>query len=410
MQVVAGTCPDPQRAGGPGPPVLEGLRVLDLSTLLAAPQIGAVLADLGADVVKVEPPAGDPLLGLGARRGGASLPYALVNRGKRRVVVDLADPEGQERLGSLLERVDVVVANQPPSVLERWGCTPEQLLERNARLVVATVSCYGWSGPLRGTAGNGSLAEAFAGLTNLTGQPDGPPVLPSVPLGDSLVGMAGALAVLAACWGRDAGRYRGASQGPSRAAGGRHVDVSMYEPIIALLGTTLAGWEPGTQPPRRTGSRVPGGAPRNVYRASDGRFLVLSATTDGQAARALEAMGVDDPATTALFASGAARAEHADRIDELVAAWIAGRPRDAALGAFADRKVPVAPVHDLAELLSHPQIEARSSVRPMEVVGAGGVPVPGPVAHFGGAPEVPAVAPKDPEALEDLLGSWEPAI
>ncbi len=388
--------------GEGGWPVLRGLRVADLSTLLAAPQVGAVLADLGADVVKVEPPQGDPLRNLGTRRHGVSLPYLMVNRRKRRVEVDYASPEGLAELYRLLELVDVVVLNQPRGVLESWGCSPEQLLERDRGVVVVTVSCYGWTGPLGGRAGNGSLAEAFGGLTNLTGVPEGPPVLPSVPLGDSLVGMAGALAAIAGCWGRDAGSRRDV-EGRSP-AGGRHVDVSMYEPVIALLGTALGGWEPGTPPPERTGSRVAGGAPRNVYRAGDGRYLVVSATTDGQARRALEAIGAGGEIER--FASGAQRAAHADEIDGLVARWIEQRDRDEAMTTLGGAGVPVAPLHDLSELLEHPQVRARGSVARLNDPVAGTVLAPGPVAHFSGCSDSEPAPPAEIVSARAVIDEW----
>jgi crotonobetainyl-CoA:carnitine CoA-transferase CaiB-like acyl-CoA transferase len=213
---------------------LAGLRVVDLSTLLAAPQVGALLADLGADVVKVEPPAGDPLQALGLQRGGRSVPYRLANRGKRRVVVDPDTDAGRDVLAELTARAGVVVMNQPRALLERWWCTPEQIADRNPAAVVVTVSCYGTSGPWADRPGNGSLAEAFAGLTNLTGDTDGPPMLGSVALGDTLVALAGAFGALAACWHRDAG-----------GGTGQHVDVSMYEPIVALLGPGVVAWSPG---------------------------------------------------------------------------------------------------------------------------------------------------------------------
>lgn len=390
---------------GTGPPgVLAGLRVVDLSTLLAAPQIGAFLADLGARVAKVESPSGDPLLHLGAQRHGASLAYLLVNRSKQRVAVDLATAAGHQELERLVATADVVVVNQPPKTLDQWGCRPDDLLQRHPGLIVVTVSCYGWSGPLAHAPGNGSLAEAFGGLTNLTGAPDGPPVLPSVPLGDTLVGVAGAMATLAACWGRDVGWGRRGDR--DRAPVGQHVDVSMFEPVVALLGTALAGWEPESTPPTRTGSRVPGGAPRNVYQGSDGRYLVLSATTDAQAQRALGVMGMDDPATQERFGTGARRARRADEIDDLVASWIRGRTRDQAMAAFAGARVPVAPVNDLAELWNHPQVRQRGSLVGLLDRRAGTVPVPGPLARFSAHPAPAGRGPGDPITVDALLSTW----
>ena len=298
------------------PRALTGLRVADLSTLFAAPQVAALLADLGADVVKVEPPAGDPLQGLGVQRDGRSVPYSLANRGKRRVVVDPDTDDGRAALAELTAHADVVVMNQPRSLLERWACTPEEIAARNPSAVVVTVSCYGTTGPWADRPGNGSLAEAFAGLTNLTGETDGPPMLGSIALGDTLVALAGAFGALAACWHRDV-----------RGGTGQHVDVSMYEPIVALLGPAVVAWAPGEPPPVRTGSRVPGGVPRNVYRAGDGQFVVLSGTTDAQvAARARRDRPRHARGSRALRHFGR-RGFRADELDALVAAWIAAHPR-----------------------------------------------------------------------------------
>lgn len=377
---------------------LHGLRVIDLSILLAAPQLGAILADLGADVVKVEPPAGDPLQNLGAARGGASMPYVLANRGKRKVTLDVGDEADRATLHALIDTADVVVTNQPLKLLARWGCTPDEILARNPAAVVVSVSCYGRTGPLGDVPGNGSLAEAFAGLTHLNGEADGPPLLPSVAMGDTLVAMTGALATLAACWNRDA-----------RGGVGQHVDVSMYEPIIALLGPAIAAWESGTTPPARNGSRVAGGVPRNVYRSGDDRFLVLSGTTDAQVARVLEVIGRDDEASQARFGRSADRLQHADELDALVAEWIAGRPRPDVLAAFEAARVPIAPVHDLQDLVDHPQVQARGSVAQVEGADGSRVNVPGPLAHLSATPSQARPAPTEATPAADVLAQWTQA-
>ena len=237
-------------AGGP-PRALEGLRVLDLAILFSAPQIATMLGDLGADVVKLEPPArdgrpgGDPMRGLGYLRAGKSLNWATVSRNKRTVTCDPATDAGRALLHDLVRAADVVIENLPARTLEQWGATPDELLAVNPDAIVVTVSCYGSSGPYAGRDGNGSLAEAFGGLTNLTGEPDGPPMLPSIPLGDVLTAIAGVVGTLAACYHRDA-----------RGGRGQKVDVSMYEPVLQLLTSSAIGYADGDPPPRRSGSRV----------------------------------------------------------------------------------------------------------------------------------------------------------
>ena len=231
---------------------LEGLRVLDLAILFSAPQVSAMLGDLGADVVKLEPPprdgkpGGDPMRGMGVQRNGTSLTWALVSRNKRTITCDPATTEGRALLYALVRAADVVVENLPAATLAKWGATPDELLAVNPDAIVVSVSCYGSTGPYAGRDGNGSLAEAFGGLTNLTGEADGPPMLPSLALGDTLTAIAGVVGTLAACYHRDAKGGRG-----------QKVDVSMFEPVLQLLTGSIIGYEDGAPSPRRTGSRVP---------------------------------------------------------------------------------------------------------------------------------------------------------
>src|SRR5262245_13776430 len=293
------------RVSPPATGALDGLRVLDVANLFAAPQVAAILGDFGADVVKVEPPGGDPLRRMGAARDGQSLMWALVNRNKRGVTLDLEDAADQEAFTSLVAAADVLVENLPDDVRRRWHCTYEELAATNPGLVVVSVSCYGTDGPHADRPGAGTLAEAFGGLTHMTGEADGPPVLASVALGDLLTGTVGALGALAACFHRAQG-------GP-----GQHVDVSMYEPILQLLAPAVTTYAAGGDAPRRMGSRVPGGVPRNVYRTSDDRWIAVSGTTDTQVARLLPLLGLDDDEGRARFGTSAARLAAADELDAL---------------------------------------------------------------------------------------------
>jgi crotonobetainyl-CoA:carnitine CoA-transferase CaiB-like acyl-CoA transferase len=354
---------------------LAGLRVVDLSTLLAAPQVSALLGDFGADVVKVEPPEGDPLRRLGAVRGGRSVPYALATRNKRIAQGDFTSPEGREQIRRLIDAADVVVVNQPRSLLERWELTYEQLSARNPRLVYVWVSCFGAEGPYAKLPGNGSLAEAFGGLTHLTGEADGPPMLPSSALGDPLVALSGLIGTLVACYARDV-----------NGAPGQLVDVSMYEPVLTLLGLAVAAWDGVGDPPMRTGSRVAGGVPRNVYRTSDDRWVVLSGTTDAQVARVLTVIGLDTPEAHERYGSSAARLAVADELDGLVADWIRSQPRDEVVAVFQRERVPVSPVNDFADLVADPHIQTRKSLVQLQDPNLGGVNVAAPSPHLSVTP------------------------
>jgi crotonobetainyl-CoA:carnitine CoA-transferase CaiB-like acyl-CoA transferase len=351
---------------------LAGLRVLDLSNLFSGPSIAAILADFGADVVKVEPPDGDPLRFIGAQRAGKSLPWAMAGRNKRTIIVD---PAHGDVLVRLTDVADVIVVNQPLRLLEQWRCTPEEIAARNPRAVLVWATAYGSTGPYADRPGNGTLGEAFGGLTHMIGEPDGPPVLPSAPLGDMLTAIVGALGALAACYWRDAGGGEG-----------QVVDVSMFEPPLALLSTVVAGWLPTEDPPRRTGSRVPGGVPRNTYQAGDGRWVVLSGTTDAQVARILPIIGLDTDEGRARFAHSGPRLANGDELDALVAGWIAGHDTAEVLAAFLAARIPITEVNDLATLVADPHVKARGSVVSVPDPDIGDVLMPAPVPRLNRTP------------------------
>jgi crotonobetainyl-CoA:carnitine CoA-transferase CaiB-like acyl-CoA transferase len=375
---------------------LDGLHVLDISTLFAAPQIAAALGDLGADVVKVEPPQGDPLRAMGAQRDGRSLMWALAARNKRSITLDLDDEAGRDLLHRLVERADVLVENFPRSTLERWHCTYDELAARNPQLVMVSVSCYGATGPYRDRPGAGTLAEAFGGLTNLIGEADGPPMLPSVALGDTITAMAGVIGTLAACYHRDIG-----------GRGGQHVDVSMYEPILQLLSGTIVAYDPAGETPRRTGSRVPGGVPRNVYCTRDRHWVVVSGTTDAQVARLLPLIGRDTSDDRARFGRSAARLAAADELDGLVAEWIAARDRNDVLEVLLGARIPAAPVNDLPDILDDPHVSERSSLVHVHDDDLGSLTMPAPTPRLGATPaQVRATGPKLGAHTDEVIRDW----
>jgi crotonobetainyl-CoA:carnitine CoA-transferase CaiB-like acyl-CoA transferase len=375
--------PDSDRRRG----ALSALRVLDLSTLFAGPATAAILADFGADVVKVELPGGDPLRSIGAQREGHSVPWALVGRNKRLITVD---PGRGDVLRQLVAASDVVVLNQPRHVLEQWRCTPDDIAGLNPRTVVVWATAYGTSGPYAARPGNGTLGEAFGGFTHMTGEPDGPPILPSAPLGDVLTGLSGALGAVVACYWRDA------------AGGtGQVVDVSMFEPVVAVLSTVLAAWAPTSPAPLRTGSRVPGGVPRNVYRAGDGRWVALSGTTDAQVARLLPLLGLDP--TDARYASSEERLKHGDELDARVAAWVGERPATDAVDALDAARIPVTLVNDLATLSADPHVQARGSIVTVSDDALGPVLMPAPFPHLSETPAAIAWAGRPPGADTDAV-------
>ncbi len=376
---------------------LDDLRVLDLSNLFAVPLVSAILADFGADVVKAEPPDGDPIRWMGALRDGRSLMSAFVNRNKRGVTLDLDRPEGQDLFRRLVPLFDVLVENFTPELRARRHCTYPELAALHPGLVVVSVSCYGVTGPYASRPGAGTLAEAFGGLTHMTGEADGPPMLPSIPLGDTLAGIVGALGAVVACHQR------------ARSGEGQLVDVSMYEPVLQLLGSTVASRSPGSPPPARTGSRVPNGVPRNVYRSADGHWLVVSGTTDAQVARVLRVIGEDTPEARERFGTSAARLPVADELDALVAAWIGAHGRDEVLQALLEARVPAAPVNDLDAIVADPHVIARGDVVTVADEVLGPLTMVAPAPRLGATPgEIrsagPALGAHNAEVYSQLLG------
>jgi crotonobetainyl-CoA:carnitine CoA-transferase CaiB-like acyl-CoA transferase len=291
-----------------------------------------------------------------------------------------------------------MVENMPIDTLRRWGCTYEELSAGNPRLVVVSVSTYGRTGPYAGRTGAGTLAEAFGGLTFMTGEGDGPPMLPSIPLGDTLCALSGVIGTLAACYHRDV------VGGP-----GQHVDVTMYEPILQLVAPTIAAFEPDGPVPTRTGSRVPGGVPRNVYRTADGHWIVVSGTTDAQVARILTLMGKDTPEMVHRFGRSGSRLAHGDELDALVAAWVGTQPRDRALDLLLEVRIPAAPVNDVPSILHDPHVTARGDIVTLADEAVGSIDVVGPVPRLSATPGTvrtpgPALGAHNREVYGELLG------
>jgi crotonobetainyl-CoA:carnitine CoA-transferase CaiB-like acyl-CoA transferase len=312
------------------------------------------------------------------------------------VTCDPTTPEGRDLLHRLVRAADVVVENLPAPTLAKWGATPDELLAVNPDAIVVSVSCYGSTGPYAGRDGNGSLAEAFGGLTNLTGEADGPPMLPSIALGDTLTAIAGVVGTLAASYHRDA-----------RGGRGQKVDVSMFEPVLQLLTGSIVGYVDGDEPPRRTGSRVPNGVPRNVYRTGDDAWLVVSATTDNQIARLLPILGLDTPEGLAKFAKVADRVGHADELDALVAEWVAAHERDDVVETFLGARLPVAPVNTVADIVADPHVQARGDVVTVDHPDVGPVRMVAPLARLSATPaEIRWAGPGLGAHTDDVYRDW----
>ncbi len=366
------------------------MRVLEVASLFAAPLIGAMLGDLGADVVKVEPPGGDQLRILGGdhRRPG---PWMLQSRNKRMITLDPSATEGRALLHRLTAVADVVTLNHTPALLQKMGCTYEEISARNPRAIVVNTTAFGPTGPYAGRTGNGSIAEAFGGLTDLLAGRGDDRALTPVLFGDYLTAAAGVAGTLAACYWRDAKGGRG-----------QYVDLTMYEAVLALLGPQVMAlnWpsdendQTAAPAPRRTGLR-------GLFKTGDGRWIVATAYSEAQIRRLLEAVGVPvDPA-------GDGRGSR--DLAALATEWISTQDRDDAVEALVSARIQVAPVNDLESLAADLQVHHRGSL--VRVEG----PEPGPISFPRPTPTLTAtpgslrwvdrpIGADQTEVLQDWLG------
>lgn len=328
---------------------LDGLRVIDCATILAAPLTCQILGDFGADVVKIEhPQRPDGMRGHGHSIDGIGLWWTEVARNKRTLALDLRAPDGAEIFLELVKTADVLVENFRPGTLERWGLGWETLHELNPKLILLRVTGFGQDGPYASRPAFGTLIEAMSGFAHMTGEADAPPTLPAFGLADSIAGMTAVSAVMMALYHRDA-----------RGGTGQVVDLSLLEPILTAVGPAPSVYDKTGAAQGRQGNRSSNNAPRNLYRSRDGHWLAVSASADSIARRVLELVGHPEVTEEPWFAQGSTRAEHADEIDGYVASWIADRDRDDVIDTFAQAGAAVAPVYSAEEIVADPQVLSR---------------------------------------------------
>ncbi len=325
---------------------LEGVRVLDLSRLVAGNMLSLQLADFGADVVKVEPPAGDPLRDW--RDTGLALHWKTYARNKRSLVLNLRQPAAIEALLRLAATADVFIESFRPGTLEQMGVGPDVLLASNADLIVVRVSGFGQTGPYAPLPGFGTLVEAMSGFAARTGFPDREPVLPPLALADMVAGLSGAFATVTALRARERGEARG-----------QVIDLTLLESIFSVLGPEAAIFRASGTVKERTGSGSHTSAPRNVYRCADDKYVAISGSTETMARRILETIGRADMLADPRFASNSARVAHRPLVDAAVGGWFAQRPREEALALMRKAGVTAGPVYDIADAVADPHFQSR---------------------------------------------------
>ena len=377
----------------PGIRPLDGLRILDFTRVLAGPLATALLADLGAEVIKVEPPQGDDYRAIGPMRNGESALFTVMNRNKKSLVLDLKQPQAVALVKELVERVDVVVENFRPGVAHRLGIGYEQLKACNSRLVYASISGFGQDGPYAERPAYDVIVQAMSGIMEATGDPNGPPTLVGEAISDVVAGLFASWAILAAV------------HQTQRTGEGQQVDVAMFDTTLSFLVTSMSRYLFTGTPARRVGNRHPLSAPFGVYKAKDGHFALavlnlklFKALTN---AIGLPAMGLDES-----LATDEQRSAREPELRAAIEAWAAGHSVDRVVEIIEQAGVPVAPIWNIGQALESPQAVARNLLQPVDDERLPGLRLPVQPVRFGGsAPSQPTRAPALGEHTHELLGS-----
>ena len=379
---------------------LAGLKVLDLSIIVAGGTASSLLADFGAEVIKVERPgAGDPLRNWGPFANGVSLWWKVHSRNKKSITLNLATPEGQDILKKLAAQADVLIEGFRPGAMERWGLGPDDLQAVNPKLVMLRFSGFGQTGPYKDRPGFGTIAECMSGYISMTGFPDTAPNLPPIPLADEIAGLFGAMAGMMALYHRDASRNPDAK--------GQVVDVSLFEPLFRLCIPHITMFDMLGINRERVGNDFPDAAPRSLYKTSDDRWLGLSATSQSTFERLAQAMGMPDLISRPEFKDNAARLENRDSLNDELQGWLGQRDLEEIMDQLIPSGGVVGPVYDAPQIMSDPHYQARENIIDIDDPELGKTKMLGIVPKFSETPgAVNHAGPNVGEHNQRIYGSW----
>lgn len=385
---------------------LEGVTILELGNLVAAPYAGKLFAEFGADVIKVEQPkTGDPLRNWRVMHEDTSVWWYVQSRNKKSVTINLREPEGQEIVKDLIGKVDVVLENFKPGTLERWGLGYEELQKVNPSVILTRISGYGQTGPYKEKPGFGSVAEAIGGLRFLTGYPDRPPVRAGIAIGDMIAGLYAVIGTLMALRARD--------EDPEKK--GQVVDVALYEAVFSLLEGILPEYDLTGLVRERTGSTLPGIAPSNTYKCADGKHIVIGGNGDRIFQRLMTAIGRADLANDPLYASNQGRADHADFIDGVIEDWTLQHSMDEVRRILDEASVPVGPIYGINDIVNDAHYQAREMLKEIVLPDGVKMTVPGIVPKLSETPGDigwvgPVLGAHNEEVYTDLIGLSEEEV
>ena len=351
---------------------LKGLRVIEMGQLLAGPFCGQLLGDMGAEVIKVEPPgAGDPMRVWG--QGKDKVQWEVVARNKKSVSANLRIPEGQALVRKLIATADILIENFKPGTIEKWELAPETLLAENPGLIIARMSGYGQTGPYSGRAGFGGIGEAMGGWRYIVGEPDRPPSRMGISIGDTLTATYGCMGVLAALHHR------------SQTGQGQVVDAALYESVLQVMEGLVPEYDHGGFVRERSGSILPGIAPSNVYICKDGEYMI-GANKDSLWQRLATAMGRPGLGNDQRYATHLARGQNQLELDGLINAWTQTLTVDEVDTLMIEHSIPAGRVYRAPEMLSDPHFKAREAIVEVETERFGKLKMQGAFPKFSATP------------------------
>jgi len=372
---------------------LDGIRVLELGSLIAGPFCGKTLGDFGAEVIKIEPPGeGDALRKWRRMRNGTSLWWHVQSRNKKSVTCDLRKPEGQEIVRRLARRSHVMIENFRPGALEKWNLGWDALSRENPKLVLVRISGYGQTGPYRERPGFAAIAEAVGGMRYVTGFPDRPPARPNLSLGDTLAALHGVIGALLAL------------HAVQKGAPGQVIDVALYESVFNCMESLLPEYDAQRYVRERSGSALPGIAPSNLYPCRGGDYVLIAGNADSLYHRLMSAIGREDLRDDPALARNDGRAAQMQRIDEAIGAWTRERTQAEVLAAMEAAEVPAGRIYSAADIAADPHFAARGMLQ--KIVAGDGEPltVPGVIPLLSATPgTIRANAPRLGEHTDEVL-------
>ena len=341
---------------------LENLRVIELGQLLAGPFAGCMLGYFGAEVIKIEPPGGDPIRNWREVKDGTSFWWRSLGRNKKCISLDLKTERGRDLVKQLMKTADVVVENFRPGVLEQWGLDPVSLQADNPNLIYARISGYGQTGPYSEKAGFASACEAISGFRFVNGYPGEAPVRPNLSIGDTISGLHAVIGILMALRAKDQAVHEGKS-------GGQVVDVALYESMFNLLEAVIPEYDGAGVVRQPSGTTVTGIVPTNTYKCADDKFVVIGGNGDSIFARLMKAVGRGDIAEDSKYDSNSKRVEHEAELDQILAKWCLSHSLHSAMSKLEEYRVPCGPVYSAADMVNDEHFNQRGLFEQVEING-----------------------------------------